>query len=132
MGHPNSIVLSHLVKTGLLGNKNFRPTTPLSCFVCKLAKSKTLPFPTSVHRVSSCFKIIHIDVWGMSSVVSYNCYKYFVTFIDDYSHFTWIYFLHSKVFSMFKKFMTYVEAQFQSKIQTFRSDFGDEYMSHEF
>jgi len=56
----------------------------------------------------------------MSYVVSHARYKYFVTFIDDYNCFTWIYFLQSKseVFSMFEKFMTY-EIQFQTKFQTF-------------
>jgi len=70
----------------------------------------------------------------MSLLVSHARYKYFVIFIDDYSHFTTIYFLRSKfkVFSVFKKFMTYVETQFQIKIQTFRLDSGSEYMSHEF
>jgi len=70
----------------------------------------------------------------MSHVVSHAHYKYFVTFIDDYSQFTWIYFLCSKseVFSMFKKFLTYVETQFQASVKIFRSDSGGEYMSNEF
>jgi len=50
-----------------------------------LAKGKTLPFPINAHRASSCFEIIHSDVWGMSLVASHARYKYFVTFIDDYS-----------------------------------------------
>jgi len=33
---------------------------------------------------------------------------------------------------MFKKFMTYVETQFQTKIETFSLDSGAEYMCHEF
>ncbi|WJX59082.1 poly(A)-specific ribonuclease [Trifolium repens] len=78
--------------------------------------------------------MIHSDVWGMSPIVSHARYKYFVTFIDDYSRFTWIYFLcaKSEVFSMFKKFLTYVETQFHANIQIFRSDSGGEYMSNEF
>ena len=43
-----------------------------------------------------CFKIVHTDVWGVTPVPSHARYKYFVTFIDDYSRFTWIYFLRSK------------------------------------
>jgi len=107
---------------------------PVSCSVCKLAKSKTLPFPSGAHRASTCFDLIHSDVWGMSLVVSHAQYKYFVTFIDDYSRFTWICFLRSKseVFSMFKKFLTYVETQFQASVKIFRSDSGGEYMSNEF
>jgi len=33
---------------------------------------------------------------------------------------------------MFKKFLTYVETQFQANVKKFRSDSGGEYMSHEF
>jgi len=99
-----------------------------------LPKSKTLPFPSGAHRASTCFELIHSDVWGMSHVVSHANYKYFVTFIDDYSRFTWLYFLRSKseVFSMFKKFLTYVETQFQASVKILRSDSGGEYMSNEF
>lgn len=70
----------------------------------------------------------------MSPAASHAHYKYFVTFIDDYGRFTWIYFLRSKseVFSMFQKFLTYVETQFQASVKNFRSDSGGEYMSHEF
>jgi len=134
LGHPNSVVLSRLFKFGLLGSKNILSNASVSCSVCKLVKSKTLPFPSGAHCASTCFELIHSDVWGMSPVVSHAQYKYFVTFIDDYSRFTWIYFLRSKseVFSMFKKFLTYVETQFQASVKKFRSDSGGEYMSNEF
>nr|KYP60095.1 Retrovirus-related Pol polyprotein from transposon TNT 1-94 [Cajanus cajan] len=110
LGHPNSIVLSHLIKSGLIGNKNIISSSSLPCSVCKLAKSKTLPFPSSAHRADKCFDIIHSDVWGVSPVLSHAQYKYFVTFIDDYSRYTWVYFLRSKaeVFTMFKTFLAYV------------------------
>jgi hypothetical protein len=125
--------LSHLFKTGLLGNKHVC-TASISCSVCKLAKSKTLPFPSAAHRASTCFEMIHSDVWGMSPAASHAHYRYFVTYIDDYIRFTRIYFLRSKseVFSMFQKFLTYVETQFQESVKNFRSDSVGEYMSHEF
>ena len=46
-------------------------------------------------------------------------YKYFVTFIDDFSRFTWIYFLRSKadVFSTFQAFVAFVENQFSAHIK---------------
>jgi len=102
--------------------------------VCKLAKSKILPFHSNGHRAAHCFDIIHSDVWGISLVMSHAKYKYFVTFIDDYSRFTWIYFLRSKadVFSTFKKFLAFVENQFHIGIKTLRTDSGGEYISTEF
>jgi transposase InsO family protein len=57
-----------------------------------------------------------------------------VAFIDDYSRFTWVYFLRSKyeVFSVFKSFFAYIETQLSTGIKVLRSDSGGEYMSHEF
>lgn len=59
------------------------------------------------------FEVIHNDVLGVSLILSHSKYKYFVTFIDDFSCFTWVYFLRSKaeVFAMFKKILNYVENQ---------------------
>lgn len=68
-----------------------------------LEKANLYLFPLQGSRASTCFEIIHSDVWVMSPVLSHAQYRYFVTFIDDYSRFTWVYFLHSKanVFSSF-------------------------------
>ena len=57
-----------------------------------------------------------------------------MTFIDDYNHFTWIYFLRSKneVFSMFKTFLAYIENQFHTCIRILRTNSGGEYISAAF
>ncbi|KAK7245636.1 hypothetical protein RIF29_40484 [Crotalaria pallida] len=136
LGHPNSVILSHLLKSGSLGNIAPSSSSHLSfdCSACKLGKSKTLPFPIAGSHAEKCFDIIHSDVWGITPVTSHAHYKYFVTFIDDYSRFTWIYFLRSKseVFSVFKTFLTYIETQFSVVIKVLRSDSGGEYMSNAF
>jgi transposase InsO family protein len=134
LGHPNYNVLTHLMKHGYLGNKNSFSTELLDCSSCKLGKSKALLFPSHGSCASKCFEIIHIDVWGVSPIISHAQYKYFVTFIDDFSRFTWIYFLRSKadVFSTFQAFVVFVENQFSAHIKILRSDSGGEYMSKEF
>ena len=93
-----------------------------------------LPFPTYGTRANTCFEIIHSDVWGVTPIISHAQYKYFMTFIDDYSHFTWIYFLHTKaeVLTVFRSFVAYIETQFSTTIKVLRSDNGGEYMSHDF
>ena len=111
LGHPNSVVYSHLVNSGFLGNKDqFSSHLSIDCSTCKLGKSKSLSFPSHSSRAESCFDI-HSDVWGITPVISHAKSKYFVTFIDDYSKYTWIYFLRSKseVFSVFQKFVAYVK-----------------------
>ena len=77
---------------------------------------------------------MHTDVWGIAPVISHEYYIYFVTFIDDFTRFTWVYFLRSKseVFSVFKALLALVETQFSAKIKILQSDSGGEYMSNEF
>ena len=74
------------------------------------------------------------DVWGISPIVSHAGYKYFVTFIDDYSRFTWVYFLQSKaeVFSVFQRFVYFLKTHFSAHTKILRSDSGGEYMSNAF
>jgi hypothetical protein len=61
-------------------------------------------------------------------------YVYYVSFIDDYSHKTWIYFLKTKdeVFSKFKEFKALIENLSERKIKILMSDNGGEYTSKEF
>ena len=118
-----------------MGNKNqFSSHISVDCSTCKLGKSKSLSFPSHGSHDESYFDLIHSDVWGITPVISHAKYKYFVTFIDNYSKYTWIYFLRSKseVFSVFQKFVAYVETQFPSRIKVVGSDSRGEYMSHEF
>ena len=89
LGHPNSVILSHVINSGLLGNKDqFSSPHSFDCSTCKLGKSKSLSFPSHGSHVEHCFDLIHSDVWGISPVISHVNYKYFVTFIDDYTKYT--------------------------------------------
>jgi transposase InsO family protein len=56
-----------------------------------------------------------------------------VTFIDDYSRRTWIFFMKTKdeVFSLLREFRALVENQTGKKIKVLRSDNGGEYTSNE-
>jgi hypothetical protein len=60
------------------------------------------------------------------STVSIGGASYYVTFIDDYSRKTWIYFMKTKdeVFSRFQEFKDLVENQTRRKIKVLRSDNG--------
>jgi hypothetical protein len=59
------------------------------------------------------------DVWGPAPL-SVGKHAYYVSFIDDFSKFTWIYLLkkRSEVFQVFLDFQQYVERQFGRKILT--------------
>jgi len=66
-------------------------------------------------------------VWGPALVSSFNNYRYFVHFADDHSKFIWIYFLTQKpeVFDVFTKFKSMVETQFDTKIKSLQTRWGE-------
>jgi hypothetical protein len=72
-------------------------------------------------------------VWAHDSESLSGC-EYYLTFIDDYSRKTWIYFLKAKseVFTRFQVFRALVENQSGKKIKVLRSDNGGEYSSRQF
>jgi transposase InsO family protein len=93
-----------------------------------------LAFPSSEHRSKGILDLVHSDVCGPMSVASITGSMYYVSFIDDFSRKTWIYFLKTKdeVFSRFQEFKALVENQTRKKIKVLRSDNGGEYTSKEF
>ena len=82
----------------------------------KFAKS---PFPSSDNRSTEILDLIHTDVSGRMSHVSFSGYEYYVLFIDDHSRKTWIYLLKTKseIFKRFQEFRALVETQTGQKIK---------------
>ena len=70
------------------------------------------------------------------SYVSLIGFEYYVTFIDDHSKKTWIYFLKRKkseeVLQRFQEFKALVENQTGTKIRVLRLDNGSGYTSKDF
>jgi hypothetical protein len=59
---------------------------------------------------------------------------YYVSFIDEFSRNTWIYFLKKnlEVFDKFKEFKALVENQTEKRIKVLRIDNGGEFYGNEF
>jgi histone deacetylase 1/2 len=87
-----------------------------------------LPYAKSSSTSSHPLQLVHSDVWGHAPD-SVGGKRYYVSFIDDYSKFTWIYLLKfkSEVFEKFHEFQTLVERLFDRKILTIQTDWGGEY-----
>jgi hypothetical protein len=104
------------------------------CRGCTLGKHAKVAFPSSEHRSMGILNLVHLYVCGRMSVASITRNMYYVSFIDDFSRKTWIYFLKTKdeVFSRFQEFKALVENQIGKKIKVLRSNNGEEYTSKEF
>ena len=100
------------------------------CNACQQAKSHQLPFPVSSSVSHHPLELVFSDVWGPAPE-SVGRKKYYVSFIDDFSKFTWIYLLQfkSQVFQKFKEFQVMVERLFDRKILAMQTDWGGEYQT---
>jgi hypothetical protein len=70
----------------------------------------------------------------MVPYLSFSGFRYWVTFIDDYSRYRFVVPIKAKsdVFEAFKQFKAYAENQSERKLKTLRDDKGGEYMSNAF
>ena len=104
------------------------------CKGCAEGKHTRGPFPSSVTKTSDILHLVHSDLSGMLPVTSLGGCSYYMTFTDDFSRKTWIYFLKKKdeAFMWFCTFKALVENMTGKKIKILRTDNGTEYESNEF
>jgi hypothetical protein len=104
------------------------------CNGCAQGKNIKNPFLKRDGKAEGALELIHSYVCGPMPSSSISGYVYYVSFIDDYSRKTWVYFLKSKdeVFNKFKEFKALIENLSERKIKILRSDNGGEYTSKEF
>ena len=103
------------------------------CEACNQAKITKRPYK-NVERNTELLELIHTDLCEFEGKLACGGNKYFITFIDDFSKYAYVYLLknESDAFEKFKEFLREVENQFSRKIKRFRSDRGREYESFEF
>jgi hypothetical protein len=76
------------------------------CEHCIYGKQVWVRFSSGVTREKGILELVHSSVFGLISMPSLGGSLYYVSFIDDFSRKTWIYFLRKKseVFENFKEF----------------------------
>ena len=114
---------------------HFSSLSLLECESYQLGKHTRVLFPKRLDPgTKSPFELVHTDVWGPSRSTSTLRFRYFVTFIDDYSRCTWLFLMKTRVelFSIFQKFHAEIRTQFNTSIRILRSDNTIEYFSTPF
>ncbi|GJV24042.1 ribonuclease H-like domain-containing protein [Tanacetum coccineum] len=126
LGHPGDEVLRSLSSRHFISCHKDKSTHV--CHACQLGKHVKLPFHSSLSTVQHCFDIVHSDLWT-SPIVSSSGFKYYVLFLDHFSHYVWIYPLKNKsdMFAKFVHFRNYVKNQFKCDIKSLQCDHGGEF-----
>ncbi|KAH9688238.1 Integrase catalytic domain-containing protein [Citrus sinensis] len=126
LGHISKARLERLVSDEILRSIDFTDLDVcIECIKGKQTKSKKL----GAYRTSAVLELIHTDICGPFPTATWNGQQYFITFIDDYSRYGYIFMIHEKSQSLdvFKTFKAEVELQLNKRIKNVRSDRGGEY-----
>ena len=132
LGHINEKRISKLHQDGLLHSFYFESFEVCeSCFLGEMTKS---PFTGHSERVDDLLGFVHIDVCGPISSTAKGGYQYFITFINDYSRYGYLYLMKHKdeSFEKFKTFKNEVQNQLRKSIKALQIDRGGEYLSQDF
>ena len=132
LGHINLRRIQRLVVDGPLGSLAVEPF-PV-CESCLEGKMTNRPFKAKGNRAKEVLGLVHSDLCGPMNIQARGGYEYFVTFIDDYSRYGYVYLLHrkSECFEKFKEYKAKTEKRHNKSIKSLRSDRGGEYLLGEF
>jgi histone deacetylase 1/2 len=100
LGHPATPVVHHILHRHELPSVSVNKV--LVCDACQQGKSHQLPFSLSTCVTTAPLEIIYSNVWGPAQT-SVSGHQFYVSFVDAYSRFTWLYLLKHKsdVFQIF-------------------------------
>ncbi|GJV20600.1 putative ribonuclease H-like domain-containing protein, partial [Tanacetum coccineum] len=131
LGHVNFKNLNKLVKGNLvrgLPSKLFQ--NDHTCVACQKGKQhKASCKAKAVSTISHSLQLLHMDLFGPTSVRSLNHKTYCLVITDDFSRFSWVFFLRTKdeTSAILKDFIRQIENQLNQKVKTIRSDNGTEF-----
>lgn len=105
LGHINQQALSKLVQQNMVEGIGTKPDKVGFCEPCVQGKQCREPFDGTRQRATRVLERIHSDVCGPIDPPAWDGSRYFVSFIDDYSHFSMIYLMKKKsqVFERFRE-----------------------------
>ncbi|GJZ07581.1 putative ribonuclease H-like domain-containing protein [Tanacetum coccineum] len=135
LGHVNFKNLNKLVKGNLvrgLPSKIFQ--NDHTCVACQKGKQhKASCKAKTVSSISHSLQLLHMDLFGPTSVRSLNHKTYCLVITDDFSRFSWVFFLRTKdeTSAILKDFIRQIENQLNQKVKTIRCDNGTEFKNRD-
>ena len=101
----------------------------ISC-ACQAGKQVGASHPAkNVMTTMRSLELLHMDLFGPVAYISIGGNKYGLVIVDDYSCYTWVFFLSDKgdTQKKVKKFTKRSQNEFQLKIKNIRNDNGTEF-----
>ena len=116
LGHVNYGYLHRLINMECL--PKFDIDSNHKCEICVEAKLSKTPFH-SIERSTEPLELIHSDICDFKSIQTRGGKKYVITFIDDYTRYSYIYLIRTKdeALETFIQYKNEVENQLGKKIK---------------
>ncbi|GJV01851.1 putative ribonuclease H-like domain-containing protein [Tanacetum coccineum] len=135
LGHVNFKNLNKLMKGNLvrgLPSKIFQ--NDHTCVACQKGKQHKASCKAKlVSSISQPLQLLHMDLFGPTFVRSINHKTYCLVITDDFSRFSWVFFLRTKdeTSGILKDFIRQIENQLNQKVKTIRCDNGTEFKNRD-
>ena len=131
LSHLNFKTINDLIKKDLVrGIPKLEFNKDGLCGACQLGKQKRSSFKSkSISSISKPLQLLHMDLFGPVNIMSISRKKYCLVIVDDFSKFTWTFFLHSKDEAR-KIIINHIKAlnnNSELKVKKIRSDNGTEF-----
>ena len=135
MGHLSEQQCRKLIKHNMIeGLKLTKGSKFKKCIACAKGKQKRRKHCKEVPPAKNKGDLIFSDLSGKISPPSFGGHKYYMSFIDSATRYSWIYFLKKKseALDVFKSFNSHFKTQHERKIKSLRTDNGGEFITTEF
>ena len=122
----NQLSISNLVDG--LPEKSFAKES--LCSACEKGKQTRASFKSKqVSSISSPLQLLHMDLFGPVNIQSVGGKRYTLVIVDEYSRYTWVFFLRSKSDASQEiiNFILQMEKYNQITVRSLRSDHGTEF-----
>nr|GEV81364.1 retrovirus-related Pol polyprotein from transposon TNT 1-94 [Tanacetum cinerariifolium] len=136
LSHLNFATINNLVKNNLVqGLTKMKFEKDHLCSACEQGK-----IHQKHHKSKTAFAsnkplyLLHMDLCGPMRVKSINEKRYVLVVVDDYSRYTWVFFLHSKdeASEVIISFIIKTQVNLQLQVQRARTDNGTEFKNKTF
>ncbi|GKB67099.1 retrovirus-related pol polyprotein from transposon TNT 1-94 [Tanacetum coccineum] len=131
IAHLNFKIINKLAKQNLvIGLPSLVYSKDKPCSSCEKGKHHRAIFKTKqTSYIKKCLHLLHMDLFRPITPRSINHEKYTLIIIDEYSRYTWVYFLKKKsqVLETIMSFIKRVENQKDIKVKKLRTDNGTEF-----